>query len=105
MEYSNIPTNRNERTELGLKKIYASQELIDTLASYEYCKEVESKHGIIEEPEYYWFDNKAWDKNEPLGLISASDAIEEDKPGCAFIYFDSTVPAFTKSAVSKLLNQ
>lgn len=96
MEYSNIPTNRNEKTELGLKKIYATKDFVDSLHTLEVCKIIQ-KENRINYSGYYWFNNSAWNKNEPIGLISHEDAIEEDKPGCAFIYFDDTIPAFKKS--------
>lgn len=97
MKKSNIPTNRAEKGQI----VYASHDLIDSLASYEECKNIQKEHGVIEDVAFYWYDNTAWNKNEPIGLISAEDAAEEDKPGCAFTYFDSTIPAFTKKAVSE----
>lgn len=87
-----IPTNRGT---------YAPQELIDSLVTYEKSKALYVKHGMIEDVDYYWYNNSAWSKDEPLGLISAEDAIEEDKPGCAFIYMGDTIPAFTKKVVNQ----
>lgn len=100
MEVSKTPTNKSKDG----KVIYASQELIDSFATYEECKEVYKNNGMVENVYFYYYDNSAWNKNEPIGIISHEDACEESKPGCAFIYFDTTIPAFRKKIVSQILN-
>lgn len=90
MKLSNIPTN-------GYKK-YAELDLINILASYEECKQA-VKDGFLALSDWYWFDNTAWNKNEPIGIMSQEDAFYEEKKGCSFIEFDTTVPAYTKEQI------
>lgn len=95
-----IPTNRAEAGKI----IYVSDDVLQKLASYEDSKRAYEK-GLIVITDYFWYDNSHWDKNEPIGIMTASDALEsEDTQGCSFIEFDSTIPAFTHEQLKNFNN-
>lgn len=74
------------------KGSYVQEKLLEKLFSYEQAKELFEK-GFDERTEYYWYDNSAWNKNEPVGLMTYEDAHDRQSKGIAFIDFDTTIPA------------
>lgn len=93
-EFSTIPTN-------GVNK-YVPNSLLNELATYEQSKEAYEK-GLVVITNYFWFDNTPWNKNEPIGIMTAEDALYESK-GCSFIELDSTIPAFSKEQLNNFNN-
>jgi len=99
MENSIYPT--------GYSNEFASNELIESLASHEesleYSQWLKEKNLDAEiktnnDVSHYWFNNSAWSREYPIGLMDKQLAELKDSENkyTSFTDFDDTIPAITK---------
>lgn len=75
-----------------------------TIVNYELALKLKQKGYPQRNSEFYYFDNRAWNKDKPIEIMNREDASYNEGKGC-FLDFEDTIAAPTNEEALEFLSK